>query len=164
MKKEQNELLLTWDSDLRIICHSHYDASVSSSKKHYILGILTIVLTAIVGTTIFSTIQKNSDLKTQITTGILSFFAVVFASLQTFLKLSEKAEKHRTSGAKFGSLLKELEHQMVLKKSASEFEQWSNSFRKRWDDISIQCPTVPKKIWKKRLTFEKKQLAKKLNK
>ena len=48
-------------------------------------------------------------------------------------------------------------------KDDSNLESWSNSFRERWDKISLESPTVPKKLWKRKLNEEKKRLNEKLH-
>jgi len=45
----------------------------------------------------------------RIVAGLLSVLAAILASLQTFLKFSERAQMHREAGARFGALVKELE-------------------------------------------------------
>jgi hypothetical protein len=162
MKNGPDELLITWETDLRIICHSHYDAAVLASRRNYQLGIPTITLSAIVGTAIFSTIEKSPERALQISAGLLSMLTMVLASLQTFLKWSERAEKHRKAGARFGALLKELENKVAFKPDNKDLEQWSNDFRERWDQISMESPTVPKKLWNRKKSEEKQRQKEKL--
>ena len=45
----------------------------------------------------------------QILIGLASVAAAILSSLQTFLGYSERAEKHRLAGAKYGALGRELE-------------------------------------------------------
>ena len=152
------KLLQIWETDLRIICHSHYDAALVASRRNYQLGIPTIIISAVVGTAIFSTLENSPEKYFQIIAGLLSMSAVVLSSLQTFLKWSERAEKHREAGARFGALLKELENKVAFVEDDSNLESWSNSFRERWDKISLESPTVPKKLWKRKLNEEKRRL------
>lgn len=159
---ESEKLVMVWETDLRIICHSHYAAAVRAAKRNYYLGIPSIVLTALVGTSIFYAIDKSPNLYLQITAGMLSMVAVVLSSLQTFLKWSERAEKHREAGAKFGALLKELENKRAFVTNFSNLEEWSHDFRKRWDAVSLDSPTVPEKLWNQKLKEEKARLERKL--
>lgn len=151
MTPQQTALLDEWDSDLRVICHGHYDAAVLAGGRNYALGVPVVVLTAAVGTSVFATLGEIPNTSVQILVGLASLAATVLAALQTFLKYAERAEKHRQSGAFFGSLLKEIEQvRAVPPADEGAFRKWGNSFRGRWDDVSRESPTVPPAIWKRR--------------
>lgn len=157
MEVGYEKLLKTWESDLWIICHSHYEAAGIAAKKNYRLGVPTIIISAIVGTAIFSTLESSPGTYIKIITGLLSISAVVLSSLQTFLNWSEKAEIHREAGAKFGSLLKELEQKKAFLQNQDDIEKWTESFRKRWDNLSLESPSIPKKIFDNRIASVKKR-------
>ena len=161
MSEKQKDLFITWETDLRVACHGHYEAAVNSSRYNYYLGIPVIILSTIVGTAIFASLEANPETYLQIIFGLLSMLSVVLASLQTFFKFSEKAEKHRKAGRLFGSLLKELEQKMVYTENGVSAEGWCTEFRERWDEISDESSTVPKKIWKNQI---EKQLKRKKEK
>lgn len=69
------------------------------------------------------------------------------ASLQTFLGDSERAEKHRVAGAKYGSLGRELEYILTIDQEFSETR--INELRTRLDDLAIESPNNPLKIYRK---------------
>lgn len=112
VNEKQQELIDVWETDFRIICHAHYDADVRAEHRNYQLGISVIVLSAIVGSAIFVSLDPSTYVR--IIVGLLSLGSVVLASLQTFFKWSEKAEKHRETGARFGALLKEVEQHKAI--------------------------------------------------
>lgn len=69
--------------------------------------------------------------------------AAILASLQTFLGYSERAEKHRVAGAKYGAVGRELE---TLRASArSESDEVISEVRKRLDALALESPNNP--IW-----------------
>jgi hypothetical protein len=88
---------------------SHYLAGKTSQAKNVWLGVPVVVTTTIVGTTIFATLSKTPDIRWQITTGLLSIAAAVLASLQTFFRYSEAAEKHRSAGSGFAALYRKFD-------------------------------------------------------
>ena len=150
MTPEQVALLDEWDSDLRVICHGHYDAAVHVGRRHYTLGVPVVILTTAVGTSVFAALEKNPNSWLQILVGLASLLAAVLAALQTFLKYSERAEKHRQAGAFFGALLKELEQvRAVPPEDDPRFRKWADSFRARWDEVSKESPTIPGHIYRK---------------
>lgn len=160
VNEKQKELIDVWETDFRIICHAHYDAAVRAEHRNYQLGIPVIVLSAIVGSAIFVSLEKDPSTYVRIIVGLLSLGSVVLASLQTFLKWSERAEKHREAGARFGALLKEVEqHKAIPPEDDETLTRWCNSLRVRWDELSMESPTVAKDLWQKHLSIEKAKLA-----
>lgn len=138
-------LITEWDRDLSVICHGHYDAAGRIAKRNYQLGIPVVVLSSVVGATIFVG-HRNEWLDSAL--GLASLAAGVLAALQTFLKFAERAEKHREAGARYGALLKELEQAAALPPTTESLGSWCSSFRERWDAVSLESPTVPTSIWR----------------
>jgi hypothetical protein len=98
---------------------SHYLAGKTSQAKNVRIGVPVVVTTTIVGTTIFATLSKTPDIRWQITTGLLSIAAAVLASLQTFFRYSEAAEKHRSAGSDFGALYRKFDLFLLKYRSAT---------------------------------------------
>ncbi len=88
---------------------AHYKAADIASKWQNRLGIPVVVTTSIVGTSIFATINSNPGVGWKIGAGTISLLAAVLASLQTFFKFSELAEKHRIAGANYGAARREID-------------------------------------------------------
>ena len=146
------ELLNKWYKRLRESQFSHYQAEGYYARLHYFLGIPAIAISAIVGTSIFSTIGSSStSQEIQITVGLISLLATVLISLQTFLKFSEQAEKHRITAAKYGALRRSIEQIKTFMSSEIEFENLESeitALRNRIDELAEDAPNVPKKVWK----------------
>ena len=88
---------------------AHFLSSKLNRKRHVQLGVPVVITSTIVATTIFSTLSSDSEIKWKIITGFLSITAAVLASLQTFYKHSELAERHRIAGAEYSALNRRLE-------------------------------------------------------
>ena len=71
---------------------AYYTASRDFDRRHLWLGIPAIVFSATVGTTVFASLSKNTDLLIQVCAGALSISAAILTTLQTFLKYSELSE------------------------------------------------------------------------
>ena len=139
---------------MRIICHAHYDAAVIIKRYNYLLGIPIVILSTLVGTSLFASLNYSPNNWIKIVFGLVSILVALLASLQTFLKFAERSEKHRESGALFGSLLKEVEQKSFTEfDNETEFNEWCNNFRERWDDLSIKSLTIPPNIWKNYRNF-----------
>jgi hypothetical protein len=141
------DLLQDWYRRARENQFAHYEAIKPLSSANYKLGVPVALLSAVVGTSIFATLQEETAIGFRIGAGIVSVLAAVLASLQTFLRLSERAEKHRTVGARYGALRRELE--AAIAKGGPYEEKLVDGLREKLDSISSEAPEIPDRVWKK---------------
>lgn len=140
------QLLHDWYQRVRVTQLAHYGSSDYYGKRKFWLGVPAVVLSAIVGTTVFATLQEKPELWIQIIVGLASVTAALLTSLQTFLGYSEKAEKHRIAGAKYGALGRELEYLRTLENiDAGKI----TDIKKRLDDLAEESPNNRKDIYYK---------------
>jgi len=144
---ESKDLLQEWLFRTRRSQLAHYECATYFARLNFYLGIPVIVLSTVVGTSIFATLQKETNTSVRIAVGIASVMAAVLAAIQTFLRYSERAEKHRVIGAKYGAMRREIEQKIVF--PPAEIEQYIESLRVRWDKFNEDCPTTPKRIWER---------------
>ena len=142
------DLLEDWHRRAQESQFAHFGAANWLSRCHLLLGVPAVMLSAIVGTTIFATLQEQSNLYLQIVIGLVSLIAASVVALQTFLKLEERAENHRTAGAAYGAIRRQI--QQILYSSGGENElDIVNKIRSRLDDLALESPKVSERIWNK---------------
>jgi hypothetical protein len=141
------ELLQDWYRRARENQFAHYEAIKPLSSGNYKLGIPVALLSGLVGTSIFATLQAETAIGFRIAVGIISVLAAVLASLQTFLRLSERAEKHRAVAVRYGALRRELE--TAIAKGGPYEEKLVDGLREKVDSISSEAPEIPDRVWKK---------------
>lgn len=141
------ELLQDWYRRARENQFAHYEAIKPLSSANYKLGIPVAVLSGLVGTSIFATLQEEADVGFRIGVGIVSVLVAVLSSLQTFLRLSERAEKHRAVAVRYGGLRRELE--TAIAKGGPYEEKLVEGLREKLDSISSESPEIPDRVWKK---------------
>lgn len=146
------ELLKDWQVGVRIFHVAHSKAASYYSRKQRMFGIVVIVLTTIVGTTTFTSLEASfeplSPASTKILVGMISVAAVVFASLQTFLNYEGIAEKHRAAALKYGVLRRKLE--AILAKEppdTSALQQFTDTFRNEWDTVDSEGQILPQRFY-----------------
>src|SRR6476619_670260 len=140
------ELLQDWYRRAREAQFAHYEAAKPLSRANYNLGIPVALLSGFVGTSIFATLQKDqADIRLRIAVGIISVLAAVLASLQTFLRLSERAEKHRAAAVRYGALRRELE--TAIAKGGPYDDKLVHGLREKMDSISSESPEIPTRVW-----------------
>ena len=143
-----DELAQQWLFRVNRMQLAHYDAAVHFERQNLYFGIPVVVLSTVVGTTIFATISKDhSNLESvQIFTGLLSVTAAVLASLQTFLRYGDRAERHRTAGAKYAALKTQLELIALPPKDERAMKDCLEAFAVKWAAVHEESPTVPQSI------------------
>ena len=72
------------------------------------LGIPVVVLTTVVGTSVFATLQESLNTRIRIIGGLLIVFAAVLASLHTWLHLGELVEKNRVAAESWAAIRREI--------------------------------------------------------
>jgi hypothetical protein len=88
---------------------AHYLAAKRTSRMHNLLGIPTVILTAVVGTSIFATLSASKDNRLSIAIGVISVISTILVSLQTFFRFGEQAEKHRGAGVSFSAIKRKMD-------------------------------------------------------
>jgi hypothetical protein len=140
------DVLAAWYKRVTMTQRAHYLSVAHYSRKSYWFGIPVIALSTLVGTSVFATLQSQPQLWLQITVGLASVLAAVMASLQTFLGFSERAEKHRIAGAKYGALGRELEALLASQSQVSD--EVVADVRKRLDALALESPNNPLPIYR----------------
>jgi hypothetical protein len=98
----------------RSTAETHYAIAARLGRLNVRLGIPVVVLTTFVGTSVFATLERHVDLSLRILVGVVSVLAAVLASLQTFLRFAERAEKPRAAAESWSSIRREIAEMLAL--------------------------------------------------
>ncbi len=142
-----HELLSLWHQRVRRAQMAHFKTAVACERQHLFLGIPAVVLSTVVGSSVFASLQKEASFEAKLLIGTLSVLAAVLAAVQTFLRHSERAEKHRSAGTSFGALKKELEYVAAFPPPAQEERAYSADFLERWNRLVENSPTPSEKVF-----------------
>lgn len=144
----EKSLLEKWHERVRESQAAHYETSKYYSKLNTKLGVTIIILTSIVSSSFVSEIDVIGPMNINFVYGIASVLSVIFASLQTFYKYNEKAEKHRSSGAKYGSIRRDIEIAIhLINSNLSNEKELAIPIKEKINTISESSPEIPEKIW-----------------
>jgi len=145
--KSTEELLADWYRRVRESQFAHYEASKPLARSNFLYGIPVTVLSSFVGTSFFATLENKSAIQFRILVGCTSVLAAVLSSLQTFLRFSERAEKHRAVAVRYGSLRREIE---VLQAAGEPYNPLRiDSLREKMDSLSTEAPELSERTWKR---------------
>jgi len=140
-------LLNRWHLKCRRNRFANYSAANHFSKKHNQLGVLSVSISAIVGTSVFASLGKMVEPSVQISVGFISLVAAILTALQTFLKYGERSAKHRLIGARYGALVRQIE---ILSSNGQQDIDIREIERMKidMDEVAEKAPELPEKIWK----------------
>jgi len=157
---DKSDLLRHWRFRIHRVQTGHYEAGRRYDRMHLFLGIPAIAVSTIVGTSVFASLAtKEQNVGVTILVGLLSVASAILASLQTFLKYSELAERHKIAGAKFADLKHKIELVAVFQPTDSEaLKNQLSEIEQEWEKVREESPNIPTKIWRKiegSMTLEK---------
>ena len=140
------ELLRDWRARAANTASEHYRHATRLARLNIRFGIPVVVLTTFVGTSVFATLQSDVHVSLRIGLGLVSVLAAVLASLQTFLRFGERAEKHRASAELWAALRREIDEMLALHPtylaSRGDPKQYLDDLRRRMDEIAQQSPEL----------------------
>ncbi|WP_110741898.1 MULTISPECIES: SLATT domain-containing protein [unclassified Pseudomonas] len=136
------DVLQRWLKRSRESQLSHQLMAERLSSVHRWLGMLTIAITAGAGaTTLLATLGDVS----KVVIGLLTLLAAILSSLQTFLKLEDRTNLHRISGAGYGQVRRKLELAMTLENSEKEIRL--KEAEAELNKLATESPSVSKRIF-----------------
>jgi MFS family permease len=144
-------LLREWQLRAAVSQDAHYRRATRMSSYNLLFGIPVVIFSTIVGTSVFATLQENVDVSWRIAVGIVSVLAAVLASLQTFLRFQERAEKHRAAAELWASIRREMDQMLALHPDylaeRSDPKSYLDQLRRRMGEVSSQSPEIGDKDW-----------------
>lgn len=143
----------------------HYIAAERAEARSRMLGIVSAAMGAIVGTSIFATIQASPSVSWRITAGILVTGAAVLGALQTFLDYAKRAAEYRTAGAAYGRLRREFDIfllQFSASKDRAQLLTDLSALRNHIDALGQQSPLIPPRSYRTGLRRLSKSRSKKV--
>jgi hypothetical protein len=142
-----DHLMDQWMRGLRISHRAHFEAAKYYERLHLTIGIPTVVISTLLGTTVFANLQYSDSDVVKSLLAILSVTMIALSSLQTFLRYSERSERHRTAAVQLGEVRRELEELLAFSPPKEIDKATIDVLRRRWDSVDRQAPTIPTRIY-----------------
>lgn len=146
---QSKDLLLEWQQKAHILhrCNAQLAAETDALGRR--LGLIATLLSAVVTTSIFSTLTQSDKTIWIIVTGLLSIITIIVATAHQYLKLPERSLRYNQSVSLYGKLRREIEialHEMDGKKIS---EDLFNKLSNEWTELDKKVPPVPNNIYQK---------------
>lgn len=134
-----------------VISRAHYVAWERANNKQNWLGIPVVVCTAIVGSSIFATINSNPSVGWKVTAGLISLLAAVLSALQTSFKYSEISDSHKSAGASYAAMRRQLDlFQLQYSNNSAERQSALGKLDKLVRDLNElakKTPSIPDELY-----------------
>lgn len=138
-----NELLRGW------LLHAHkgrdrHDLEARRcDRQRYLLGIPATVVSAVVGTSVFAALQDSPDRTIRVAVGALAMLSAILIAVQSFLDLGARAERHRMAGARYKTIIRQLEQLGIGTISGVAMDaSVINGIRERLDALEEEMPVI----------------------
>ena len=143
-----NALLEEWHIGIRISVVAHYGAAKMYEGYHRRLGWPLVVVSAIAGTAVVASMNDSQETWQKLMSVGLSMTVTVLASLQTFLRYSELAEKHKVTATELNNLRRQVEQTLAFVPAPGAVAKNDmDAIRAKWDELSKNAPPIPSKLY-----------------
>ena len=145
------ELLSGW----LIHAHKERDRHDTAARRYegrrFLLGGGAIILSAAVGTSVFSSLATAArDTRFAVAVGLVSVLATILTALSTFLDYAGRAQRDRRAAADCKNIIHEIEQALASMKSGKPIEPGLvDAIRKRFDFIESETPVVLSGLYEK---------------
>ncbi len=148
-QKEQLELLLHWARNTKRAQFGHYRMSNSCRNRFTVIGVTVTIIAGIGGSAFLVNLQRLCPAyATEISIGIglLLLSAALLSAIQTLLRLDERAQKHLTAAAKYGSVKRHVDQLVASARSSPIDPAIFTDIRQSLDGLATECPQIPDKL------------------
>lgn len=144
----REELLQAWASRVSAVEAGHFAMADRLTRENLRLGIPVVILSTMIGTSVFATLGEQVNLPVRIAVGLLSVAAAVLASLQTFLRLGERSEKHRVAAALYSALRRDIESVLATpRKERPDAEPLFERIKLQMKTYGKESPAIGEREW-----------------
>jgi hypothetical protein len=141
-----DDLLVGWLIHSHKARDRHDEAARRYAMGQYALGIPSLVVSTIVGTSVFAAL--SSATAPPFWVGLLSMVAAVLAALQTFMDFGGRSDKHRAAAVKYKTSIRLLEEFLVQQKEGTPITKDEvDDIRASLDNLEEAAPVVMGRIY-----------------
>jgi hypothetical protein len=146
---ELEQLLATWHRRMDACQHAYYLEAERYKRWHFWLGIPAVILSTVVGTAVFATLENQAvSIPARVIIALVSIAAAVLAGLQTFLRLSETAAEHAHAGDWYAAIKRDIEQLRALRREErGSARACTDTLRKEMNKAGQKSPELRESLW-----------------
>lgn len=147
-KDSIERLLQRWLVRVRVALKAYNQATTRAVAMEYRLGVPAVVLSALVATGVFATLESNPATGWRIATGLVAGLAATLTALQTFLRSAERAEQFHEAARGYGRLRRRIEQALLfLPETRKDATDLLTEIANELGETSVGKPNVSHAIW-----------------
>jgi hypothetical protein len=146
---ELEQLLSTWHRRMSACQHAYYAEAERFRRGHLWLGVPAVILSSVVGTAVFATLENQSvGILPRVGIALVSIAAAVLAGLQTFLRLPETATLHATAADWYAAIKRDIEQLQALRaEERGHAKSCTDALRKEINKVGQKSPELRESLW-----------------
>jgi hypothetical protein len=144
-------LLEDWHKRMAGAEAAHFRWADRYGKRHVVLGLIVVGITGFIGSSVFTSLQdRGVSTAARLLVGSISVIAALLASVQTFLKYAERAEKHRVAAVRYGALRRRIAGTLNLPVNLrSPPEGVIQDLQEAMEKAALETPRIGERPWKR---------------
>jgi hypothetical protein len=144
--EEPREVVRGWLIHARKAWKKQDEAARRMEAQYRRVGVASVVLSAIVGASIFAALESAFEPWSRIAAGIVSICAAVLSGLLTFHRYEERAEKHRAAAVSYKAALRALERAHTPPGAPAPERERLDRIEAQLDELEKSAPVVPQEV------------------
>ncbi len=148
---DQLDLLLHWARNTKRAQYAHYRMADKHRRRYRLIGIMVTAITVICGSSVIADWSKyfpSVDFYIKMAIGLTVLVASALSGIQTFLKLDERAQLHKNTGATYSAVKRHIDQLIVSVKTNAVDADILNNIREKIDALGADSPQVDDRVWK----------------
>ena len=141
------KLIARWQHRAAVALFSYNRAANRCRTWDTRIGFVVAVLTALIGTSVFATLQEDVSTGARIVVGLVSVAAAIFSSVQAFAGLGQRTEEYERAARRYGIVRRRLEiAQQSLPADHGARLEFLEQLKRELDAAAEDSPNAPTRI------------------
>lgn len=144
--EEPREVVRGWLIHARKAWKKQDEAARRLESQYRRVGVGSVILSAVVGASIFASLEVAYPPWSRIIAGMISIAAAVLSGLLTFHKYEERTERHRAAAARYKAALRALERVHPAPGDPRPDTLSPDRIEAELDELEKSSPVVPEEV------------------
>ena len=135
------------ENDALYSAKGHYDAATGWNRFHLLLGIPTVIFSAVAGASALSQFDNHNTIA-----GILAILVAALTAVSTFLNANGQATTHQNVGNKYNALRNRARTfysmDVLMETSEQALTKYIKELIKQRDELNENSPPIPRWAYK----------------
>lgn len=139
-------LLVDWQQRATLALFAYHRAANRCRTWHARVGGAAVILTAVIGTAVFATLQSELSFVPRLVVGAVSVLAAILAGIQTFAAFPQRIEDYEKAARRYSAVRRDIEAvRLSLPVGADEIKGEVARIRESLDRATADSPNGPRR-------------------